>query len=194
MKPLHVLASALISLASIAPATADTWQFSYTGFYDADAGVFDPNYRVAGSFSGIDTNFDNKIEKSELTSLKLQGDFSYIPCEQLPNMRPRRRCDIPSFSYLLGSRELNFEIHEHHSDPEGFYYWFTDIRTGSSILQQQYFGIWTVTLQWSHQHNWTDQTVLTVTGPGPVPEPETYAMLLAGLGLVGYAARRRKTG
>lgn len=27
----------------------------------------------------------------------------------------------------------------------------------------------------------------------PVPEPETYAMLLAGLGLVGFAVRRRKT-
>ena len=26
----------------------------------------------------------------------------------------------------------------------------------------------------------------------PVPEPETYAMLLAGLGLVGFAARKRK--
>ena len=26
----------------------------------------------------------------------------------------------------------------------------------------------------------------------PVPEPETYAMLLAGLGLVGFVARRRK--
>ena len=27
----------------------------------------------------------------------------------------------------------------------------------------------------------------------PVPEPETYAMILAGLGLLGFAARRRKT-
>jgi hypothetical protein len=26
----------------------------------------------------------------------------------------------------------------------------------------------------------------------PVPEPETYAMLLAGLGLVGFMVRRRK--
>ncbi|WP_292996568.1 FxDxF family PEP-CTERM protein [Nitrosomonas sp.] len=26
----------------------------------------------------------------------------------------------------------------------------------------------------------------------PVPEPETYAMLLAGLGLLGFVVRRRK--
>lgn len=33
-------------------------------------------------------------------------------------------------------------------------------------------------------------TVSTI--PAPVPEPETYAMLLAGLGLIGFTARRRK--
>ncbi len=30
------------------------------------------------------------------------------------------------------------------------------------------------------------------TSVSPVPEPETYAMMLAGLGLMGFAARRRK--
>lgn len=34
---------------------------------------------------------------------------------------------------------------------------------------------------------------VTVTSmPAPVPEPETYAMLLAGLGMVGAVARRRR--
>ncbi|MDP2706329.1 MAG: PEPxxWA-CTERM sorting domain-containing protein [Burkholderiales bacterium] len=26
----------------------------------------------------------------------------------------------------------------------------------------------------------------------PIPEPQTYAMMLAGLGLMGFVARRRK--
>ena len=33
----------------------------------------------------------------------------------------------------------------------------------------------------------------SVEGSAPIPEPETYAMLLAGLSLVGWAARRRES-
>ncbi len=34
----------------------------------------------------------------------------------------------------------------------------------------------------------------TVSLVSPVPEPETYGMLLAGLGMIGFVARRRKMG
>lgn len=37
-----------------------------------------------------------------------------------------------------------------------------------------------------------DNFSLTSPAIAPVPEPETYALLLAGLGLVGFAARRHK--
>lgn len=40
-------------------------------------------------------------------------------------------------------------------------------------------------------HYYNDGVILTVV-TAPIPEPETYAMLLAGLGLLGFAARRRK--
>ncbi len=36
------------------------------------------------------------------------------------------------------------------------------------------------------------QETITIQIGSPVPEPETYAMMLAGLGLLGFAARRRK--
>ena len=38
---------------------------------------------------------------------------------------------------------------------------------------------------------WSNQIVYNAIA-GPVPEPETYAMMLAGLGLLGLSARRRK--
>lgn len=37
-----------------------------------------------------------------------------------------------------------------------------------------------------------DYLVATMASVTPVPEPETYAMLLAGLGLIGFTAKRRR--
>ena len=42
------------------------------------------------------------------------------------------------------------------------------------------------------QVNWRQVSLTLDQQTAPIPEPETYAMLLAGLGLVGIAARRRK--
>jgi hypothetical protein len=44
-------------------------------------------------------------------------------------------------------------------------------------------------LAFSNEVSGTTTAFITLT---PVPEPQTYAMLLAGLGLVGWIARRRK--
>lgn len=48
--------------------------------------------------------------------------------------------------------------------------------------------------------NWTDSMIfgngahtLALTFSSPVPEPESYAMLLAGLGLLGFALRRKQS-
>ena len=48
--------------------------------------------------------------------------------------------------------------------------------------------------QWlAYQDGWTTAYFsTTITAVAAVPEPETYAMLLAGLGLIGAAVKRRK--
>jgi len=71
--------------------------------------------------------------------------------------------------------------------------------TGSGKVSADVFGTGSATVTASgNTHSaatssYSAYGTVTYTFAPPVPEPETYAMLLAGLGLVGFAARRRKS-
>ena len=51
---------------------------------------------------------------------------------------------------------------------------------------------WNSAVQINANHYFAATDVAGLTLAAAVPEPETYAMLLAGLGLVGFTARRRQ--
>ena len=54
-------------------------------------------------------------------------------------------------------------------------------------------GNWKYTQTWTNVYNSADTiTASTNFTVNAIPEPETYAMMLAGLGLMGFVARRRK--
>jgi hypothetical protein len=44
------------------------------------------------------------------------------------------------------------------------------------------------------QPHYTSTSLMLVAATAPIPEPETWAMMLAGLGLMGFLARRRRRG
>ena len=78
--------------------------------------------------------------------------------------------------------------------------------TAGNSLQSGVIDVWTVTssgldagsyyLQVSGNLNSTQSAAFggAVTLTTPVPEPETYGLMLGGLGVLGFLARRRRTG
>lgn len=67
--------------------------------------------------------------------------------------------------------------------------WLGELSTASA--SQYDVSIWTVQSVITAGHGIAQDVAVFSKIPPPVPEPETYAMLLAGLGLMGVAARRR---
>ncbi|MQA18331.1 PEP-CTERM sorting domain-containing protein [Rugamonas rivuli] len=185
MKTINLFALALLSLGAAQQAAAGTWQFSYTGFYHQQTQAFDPNYAISGSFSGTDTNHNNVIDANELTGIEVHSNDNYLSCGSANS--PYYYCGM-SFGYNPGTQQLYFNILRTTTDPEGWRNTYTNVQTGVSYVDAIYFP-WRTQMD---RYDWTDQTVLSISGPGPVPEPGAYAMLLGGLALLACIARRKR--
>ena len=61
---------------------------------------------------------------------------------------------------------------------------------GVDVFGTMTFGGGVKSVEWSGNGGFAQ--ISTMTFAGAVPEPETYALMLAGLGVVGFMARRRK--
>ena len=63
-----------------------------------------------------------------------------------------------------------------------------DASGGADVLGTYSFAGSVASIEWTGDTGYSQLSTLTIS---PVPEPETYAMLIAGLGMVGFAVRRR---
>lgn len=171
--------------AVFSPASAqDFWQFSYTGFWDSQSSQFQPQWSENGNFAGTDGNANGLLELSELTRFSWES-VEYFPVFGMPACM-LMDCELEDFSYNLSTGQLNFRSEWTYSDEASYSHSSTD--TGDRIY---FYGYTWMNPGSSYSKLWTDQTVFSVS-PAPVPEPAAMPMLLAGLGVLGVAARRRR--
>lgn len=175
-----------------AAAVPATWNFTWTGF-EID-GRFRPDVSYSGSFTGVDANHNGTIELSELSVFGIdplsRGDSNFFHCKT--GTFPAAECKVNTFSYVIGG-QLSFDAYRKTSyDYPGEYpaeatYGFDTSYGASYEGHQGMFYEWGV-------YYVTPKTVLTVQPTlAPVPEPEGYAMLGAGLlVLAGLRSRKKK--
>ncbi|WEF35532.1 hypothetical protein [Pseudoduganella chitinolytica] len=167
--------------AAAASASAETlWEFSYTGFHNREANVFDPTLRFSGAFSGTDADSNGELDITELTHFswdnRLYVDRGGRPCGA-------SQCELNGFTYDLRLGQLNFSSHWAYEDEAS--------RSSGSTqagAQLSYFG-YTPGGSVSSHYLWTPATQFAINPP-PIPEPAAIWLLGAGLATVAACAGR----
>ncbi len=162
------------------------WSFTWTGFNSW--GMFRPDLSYTGTFTGVDANHNGTIERSELTTFGIDGN-KILNCPSGPFSA---ECHLDSFSYAIGGKlEFSAIRMETHESGESYpmeitYSYDSGYGVGYEYRQGMYSDYGT--------YNVTPQTVMAVRQTlAPVPEPEAYAMLGAGLlMLAGLRSRKKK--
>jgi len=196
------LAAATLALAAGA-VSAQTINFTPTGAFafertfDPDGGVFTMNQFISGetgnfsagsdgtfslTYLGQESLFDNGVRISinggALTELNSVGDFVTGP------MVTGQDLDFTFFA-SDGTSVAN-GANGGDSDHPSFMLLGRDVATNR--------GTFAYVLGYNDgaDHDDWDDFVVGLNPTAPIPEPQTYALLLAGLGVVGFVARRRQ--
>ncbi|HEX2539905.1 MAG TPA: PEP-CTERM sorting domain-containing protein [Caldimonas sp.] len=137
-----------------------------------------------GAFSG---NINGS--QSELDDLSVWGSFSYVgksddasngPFTSNPNVAVNGTLTFDTA--LTGMFVIGLKASNEHS-----YYLFNALAPVSSLTFDSTAG---VAVNGRVPQDLSHANLYAITAP--IPEPETYALLLAGLGLVGFMSKRRK--
>lgn len=185
MKYSKLLLAAMAALGfASAHAAVDTVQYSTGYFVDVDANKYNsPYYR----WNGDDWGWQHGAIGGSFATASLNiSAFDVDAPSEVDNIYA---LDSGTWT-LLGSLAGNNDTWAFTSFNLGATF-FDDIATGLQVK----IGIDTTRAGWAVT---LAKSTLTTDGSGlptpvpTVPEPETYAMLLAGLGLMGAVARRRK--
>jgi hypothetical protein len=186
--------AACCSLAQASTIAPTQYAFSWTGFDVSEAGSmpwFDPARTVGGTFAGVDANHDNALELNELTDLTINGT-EFVHCAYNSGYNS---CGVSGFSFSQqGGLQLNAQ-RTIYSAPPGPDDWSAnrtsyDIRRDSGYIEDVAFG--QMQSPEGREMFFTPQTVTTIHQVSAVPEPQSYAMLGAGMLLLGALAQRRK--
>jgi len=142
-----------------------------------DGGFFPPVSNGQGHFIDLDGSTGNSGFFANTNNISLLGGITYTLSFDLAGNQRGDVADIVTVAFGSASQDFS----RNSSDPfQSFSLNFTP--AGDALYQ---FGF---------QDNSNDNigALLDNVSISAVPEPETYAMLLAGLGLLGFMARRRK--
>ncbi|CUI09077.1 PEP-CTERM sorting domain-containing protein [Massilia antarctica] len=183
---------ALMGCALSSQAAVQGFDWSYTGFlpsYWSEVqpqpvyGSYDPGYMLKGRFFAEDRDLNGVFSIQEITSFTI-GSQSFMNCTGA------RECKLRDFSYTPGGA-LNFYAFD---SVEYGTYGSGWSRTSTSYSSRggfdtTYENDWSWSGERGIAHEITPQTKFAIS---PVPEPQTWLMLGAGIALLGAAKRRSR--
>ncbi|HOY70628.1 MAG TPA: PEP-CTERM sorting domain-containing protein [Methylotenera sp.] len=183
---------------------ADTQGWTLT---DGDLTYVSSGGNSGGYLNTTDTNSNDMALHAPVSALGnwsayLNGTLSFDALNS--NNRLSDYNGFGTVTISSGAQSVSFDLSPSASNPPNNGLW----TSYSAVLSQAVWGsnlasvlsnVTSLTLSTENfvSSSFPDEQVgidnISVTSVSNVPEPETYAMLLAGLGLIGFSARRKKS-